>query len=52
MVNKFIPALLMGYFEAFRAAFNSPGYSYFKGFVWAFMLIPGRKRVTDTKQYP
>ena len=27
--------------------FNSPGYSYFKDFVWAFMLIPGRKRVTD-----
>lgn len=47
MVNQFIPALLVGYLEAFREAFNSPGYSYFKGFVWAFMLIPGRKRVTD-----
>lgn len=47
MVNKFIPALLIGYLEDFRGIFNSPGYSYFKGFIWALMLIPGRKRVTD-----
>ncbi|MCD6455718.1 MAG: hypothetical protein J7K81_02860 [Methanophagales archaeon] len=47
MVNNFIPALLIGYFEAFRESFNSPGYSYFKAFVWAFMLIQGRKRVAE-----
>jgi len=47
MVNNFSPSLLVGYFEAFREAFNLPSYSYFKAFVWAFMLIPGRKRVTD-----
>jgi len=47
MVNNFSPSLLVGYFEAFREAFNAPSSSYFKAFVWAFMLIPGRKRVTD-----
>lgn len=47
MVKNYIPALLIGYLEGFRVAFNSPSYSYFKGFIWALMLIPGRKRVTD-----
>ena len=32
---------------SFREVFNSPGYLYFKSFIWAFMVIPGRKRVTD-----
>lgn len=47
MANNFIPTLVIGYLDVFRVAFNSPGYSYFKAFIWAFMLIPGRKRVTD-----
>jgi hypothetical protein len=47
MKNHFIPALVVEYLEAFRAAFNSPSYSYFEAFIWAFMLVHGRKRVTD-----
>ena len=27
--------------------FSSPSYEYFKAFIWALMVIPGRKRVTD-----
>jgi len=48
MVNNFSPSLLAEYFETFKVAFNSPGYSYFKAFIRAFMLIPGRKRVRDS----
>ena len=44
---NFSPTLLITYVEAFRKAFNMPGYTYFTGFIWALMLIPGRKRVTD-----
>jgi len=47
MLDKFIPSLLMVFLEGFRGAFNSPGYLYFKSFIWALMVIPGRKRVTD-----
>jgi len=48
MIEKFVPALLIAYLETFRQAFNKSGYSYFKVFIWALMLIPGRKRVTDS----
>ena len=47
MNTNVIPTLLIAYVEAFRKAFNKPGYTYFIGFIWALMLIPGRKRVTD-----
>ena len=47
MIEIFVPTLLIGYLEGFRVAFNKPGYTYFTGFIWALMLIPGRKRVTD-----
>jgi hypothetical protein len=47
MANNFIPAVVIEYLEVFREAFNSPGYSYFRAFVWAFVMIPGRKRITD-----
>jgi len=47
MVNNFIPSLVVVFLESFREVFNSPGYLYFKSFVWALMVIPGRKRVTD-----
>jgi len=47
MVNNFIPSLVVVFLESFREVFNSPGYLYFKSFVWALMVIPGRKRVID-----
>ena len=47
MVESFFPVLIISYLEAFRGAFNSPGYSYFRGFVWAFLFVQGRKCITN-----
>ena len=50
MVNNFIPSLVVVFLESFRG--NSPGYLYFKSFIWALMPLPGRKRVTELQQQP
>ena len=47
MLDSFFPALLIAYLEAFRGTFNSPGYSYFRGFVWALLFVQERKCVTN-----
>ena len=52
MVNNFIPSLVAVFLESFREVFNSPGYLYFKSFIWALMPLPGRKRVTELQQQP
>ena len=31
----------------FREVFSSSSYEFFKAYIWTFMLLPGRKRVTD-----
>jgi hypothetical protein len=45
MIEVFAPALLNSYLKTFRKAFSKSGYTYFTGFIWALMLIHGRKRV-------
>jgi hypothetical protein len=47
MIEVFVPTLLNSYLKTFRKAFSKSGYTYFVGFIWALMLIHGRKRVTD-----
>jgi hypothetical protein len=47
-MDVFFPCLLITYLSLFRDVFSSPGYEYFKAYIWAFMLVPGRKRVTDS----
>jgi hypothetical protein len=42
------PCLLVMYPGLFRDVFSSPRYEYFKACIWAFMQVPGRKRVTDS----
>lgn len=45
-MESFFPALLITYLSVFRQAFSRPGFPYFQGFIWALMILPGRKCVT------
>ena len=47
MMDPIFPVLLLVFLSHFREIFTAPGYGYFKAYIWAFMLLPGRKRVTD-----
>jgi len=41
------PDILVGYLLEFRHAFSQPGWRYFQGFIWAMLLVTGRKCVTQ-----
>ncbi len=45
-METFFPPLLLAYLGPFHQVFSEPNWSYFQGFIWALLLIKGRKCVT------
>jgi len=42
-METFFPEQLIAYFLVFRQAFSRPNFAYFQSFVWALLLVEGRK---------
>lgn len=45
-MDTFFPTLMMTYLAPFRQLFSRPTWPYFQGFVWALLILQGRKTVT------
>jgi hypothetical protein len=45
-MDIFFPTLMMTYLAPFRQVFSRPTWPYFQGFVWALLILQGRKTVT------
>lgn len=45
-MDTFFPAVMITYLAPFRQAFSQPGWPYFNGFIWALLVVEGRKCVT------
>jgi len=46
-MDNFFPTILLTYLEAFSQVFSSPSYCYFKAYIWAMLMVKGRKCVTN-----
>ena len=46
-MDTFFPSILLTYLEPFRQLFSQPSYAYFKAFIWAMMIIEGKKTNTN-----
>jgi len=46
-MDAFFPSILLTYLESFRQMFSQPSYAYFKAFIWAMMIIEGKKTTTN-----
>jgi hypothetical protein len=46
-MDAFFPSILLTYLEPFRQLFSQPTYAYFKAFIWAMMIIEGKKTTTN-----
>lgn len=45
-MDTLFPILMMPDLAPFRQAFSQPTWPYFHGFIWALLILPGRKTVT------
>lgn len=45
-MDTYLPPLLLTYLAAFRPAFSTRTWPYFQGFIWALLVLEGRKCVT------
>ena len=45
-MNTFFPTLMIVYLSCFRQVFSKPNWIYFQSFIWALLLVDGRKCVT------
>ena len=45
-MEAFVPALFLSFIAGCRPAFSKPTWPYFQAFLWAFLLVQGRKCVT------
>jgi hypothetical protein len=46
-MDSLFPTILLTYFGLFRQHFSSSSYAYFKSYVWAMLIVEGRKTVTN-----
>ncbi len=46
-MDAFFPTILLTYLQPFRQLFSKPCFDYFKAFVWAMMIIEGKKTITN-----
>lgn len=46
-MDTFFPTVLLTYLELFRQQFTSPSFAYFKSYIWAMIIVEGRKTVTN-----
>ena len=46
-MDAFFPAILLTYLQPFRQLFSKPSFDYFKAFIWAMMIIEGKKTITN-----
>jgi len=45
-MNIFFPAQTLPLFQVFAPCFTAPGFAYFQSYVWALMVVEGRKCLT------
>lgn len=45
-MDTYLPPLLLTYLAGFRPAFSSRTWPYFQGFIWALLVLEGRKCIT------
>ena len=46
-MDTFFPQLMIAYLSSFRQAFSKPNWIYFQSFIFALLLVEGRKCVTN-----
>jgi len=46
MMEGFFPAQTLSLFLVFESCFTAPSFAYFRGYVWALMVVEGRKCLT------
>ena len=45
-MEGFFPAQTLSLFLVFESCFTAPSFAYFRGYVWALMVVEGRKCLT------
>jgi hypothetical protein len=48
-MDTFFPTALLTYLEPFRQLFSAPSYRYFKSYIWAMLILEGRKCITNVE---
>lgn len=46
-MDTFFPPVLLIYLEPFRQLFSLPSYAYFKSYIWAMLMVEGKKSITN-----